>query len=157
MIVRHAGLTLYLLALAVWVGGGALYTFVLTPAIFAGYGRNQAGEIVGALMPHYFRLTLLGALTALALLLALWRIWAPQVRGLSAGLALAAVLAQGYVNFSLHPRILAVKAQVPTFEADPDSAARRTFRALHGRSMALNLLILLDGASLLAIAPFLRR
>ena len=32
---RSVGNFFYTLALALWVGGGALYTFVLTPAIFA--------------------------------------------------------------------------------------------------------------------------
>ncbi|NTW65040.1 MAG: DUF4149 domain-containing protein, partial [Nitrospirae bacterium] len=39
---------------ALWTGGMALFTFIVTPAIFRSYGRDQAGEIVGRLFPGYF-------------------------------------------------------------------------------------------------------
>ena len=44
---RSLGGYLYLLALAVWVGGGALYTFVLTPAIFGHYAGTPPGTWSG--------------------------------------------------------------------------------------------------------------
>ena len=46
---------IYRLAIAFWVGGVAIFTFVLTPIIFKAYDRDMAGQIVGALFPAYFR------------------------------------------------------------------------------------------------------
>ena len=45
----------YRLAVAFWVGGVAIFTFVLTPIIFKAYSRDTAGQIVGVLFPAYFR------------------------------------------------------------------------------------------------------
>lgn len=46
---------LYHLKLAFWVGGVALFTFVLTPILFKALPRDLAGNIVGVLFPGYFR------------------------------------------------------------------------------------------------------
>ena len=154
---RALGGFFYLLALAVWVGGGALYTFVLTPAIFGAYPRNTAGDIVGTMMPYYFAATLCAVGIAALLLLALRRSLAGRVPAVCLALALAALGVQAYVQWHLYPEILEVKARVASFEADPDAPARRRFRALHGTSMLLNLLTLADGTVLLALAPRLRR
>ena len=88
---RSVGSFFYTLALAFWVGGGALYTFVLTPAIFAAYPRNTAGEIVGTMMPHYFRFQLAAAAVAALLMIALWRAWPGRSRVLCLGLVLGAL------------------------------------------------------------------
>src|SRR3972149_3851447 len=52
MIVASA---VYRLALSLWVGGIALFTFVVTPVIFRTHGRDAAGRIVGSIFPVYFR------------------------------------------------------------------------------------------------------
>ena len=44
----------YNIVLALWVGGMALFTFIVTPVIFKSYPRDQAGEIVGRLFPGLF-------------------------------------------------------------------------------------------------------
>lgn len=145
------------LALAVWVGGGAVYTFVLTPAIFAAYPRNTAGEIVGVMMPHYFR-TLLAATAAAALLLPLlWRPWSSRARALALALIVGALAAQSWVRWRLYPEILEVKSRVASFESAPESPERRSFRKLHGISMAVNLAVLADGALLLTLASLAPR
>jgi len=86
---RSIGSFFYSLALAFWVGGGALYTFVLTPAIFAAYPRNTAGEIVGTMMPHYFRFQFAAAAAAALVMIALWRAWPGRRRALCLALVLA--------------------------------------------------------------------
>jgi hypothetical protein len=45
---------IYNLVLSLWVGGNALFTFLVTPVIFKMYGRDEAGKIVGNLFPSYF-------------------------------------------------------------------------------------------------------
>jgi len=150
--VRAIGGFVYLLALALWVGGGTLYTFVLTPAIFAAYPRNTAGEIVGTMMPHYFLFLFAAAGVAALVLVALWRAWPARRRALCLALLVGALAAQSYVQWRLYPQILEVKARVASFESMPDAPERRQFRTLHGVSMLLNLLVIADGAVLLALA-----
>jgi uncharacterized membrane protein len=150
--VRGIGSFFYTLALALWVGGGALYTFVLTPAIFAAYPRDTAGGIVGTMMPHYFRFQLAAAALAALVLIALWRAWPGRHRALCLVLLLAALAVQSFVQWRLYPQILAVKSRVASFESAPEAPERRRFRALHGTSMLLNLLLLADGTLLLALA-----
>ena len=149
---RAAITMIYSFALALWVGGGVLYTFVMTPAIFAAYSRNTAGEIVGTMMPHYFRFQFAAAAVAALVMVALWRAWPGRSRLLCLGLVLGALAAQSFVQWRLYPQILEVKSRVASFETAPESPERRRFRTLHGVSMLLNLLILADGTLLLALA-----
>ena len=150
---RAVGSYLYLAALAMLVGGGSLYTFVLTPAIFSAYPRDAAGGIVGTMMPHYFAFQLGALAVALVALAAVGRPWPRFRRNLCLALLLCALAVQGYVHLRLYPQILAVKSQVASFESAPGSPERARFRTLHGISMLLNLLIVADGALLLALVP----
>jgi uncharacterized membrane protein len=150
---RAVMMLVYNFTLALWVGGGVLYTFVLTPAIFAAYPRNTAGEIVGTMMPHYFRFHFAAVVVAALVLIALWRVWPSRRRAACLALVIGALAAQTYVQLHLYPQILAVKSRVESFESNPDSPERKRFRSLHGVSMLLNLLVLMDGALLLALVP----
>lgn len=153
---RAAGAIGFTLALALWVGGGALYTFVLTPTIFHDFPRDTAGAIVGAMMPGYFAATLAAAAVATALLPLLWRSWAPRLRAVALALLLVALASGAWVRWGLYPEILAVKGMVASFESAPDSPERTRFRRLHGVSMAVNLATLLEGVALLALVPLRR-
>lgn len=154
---RPLVLTLYTFALAFWTGGIALFTFIVTPVIFRSYGRDQAGEIVGRLFPGYFLFCLAVAAASLFLFLLLRPDLSSNAARSSLVLLAAAVLVSAYVQFSLHPRTVRVKQQVATFEAALDSPARVAFRRLHAESAVLNLFLLLDGAALVVLAPFLKR
>jgi len=150
--------SLYTVTLSLWVGGMALFTFVVTPVIFRSYARDQAGEIVGRLFPGYFLYTL--ALSGLALLLFFLIAADPAARPFRFSLFLltTALLVNTYVTFKLQPDAVKIKQQVASFEREsPDSPARRAFRRLHGISAVLNLLVLADGVALLVISPFLRK
>jgi len=150
--------SLYSLILALWTGGMALFTFIVTPAIFHSFNRDQAGDIVGRLFPGYFVYLL--ALSALALLLFFLLGVDQTTRPYRASLFLlvVGVIINAYVLFSLHPRTVEVKQRVASFERfAPDSSARTEFRKLHAVSSALNLFLLLDGAALLVMSPLLKR
>jgi hypothetical protein len=129
------------LALACWLGGAALFTFVLTPAIFAAYDRDLAGGIVGVLFPGYFRWGLACGLVALICqLLTAHRRWLPLLL-LTGMMALTAVQA-----LIIEPRAAALKKQIPSFVTTPtDHPLRREFRRLHGISAAANLAVILGG------------
>ncbi|MDF1552382.1 MAG: DUF4149 domain-containing protein [Deferrisomatales bacterium] len=142
------------LTLGLWVGGIAIFTFLLTPAIFHHYPREEAGRIVGVLFPLYF--PYLTALSVAALLLYgllrrdRWR----AAHGLALVLLLGAVAANGYNQLWVHPQSRAVKAKIHAgAELPPDNPLRREFARLHGVSMALNLSVLAGGAVLLLGGP----
>jgi uncharacterized membrane protein len=149
---------LYSLILSLWVGGMAMFTFIVTPAVFRSYARDQAGEIVGKLFPGYF-LSLL-VLSGLALLLFFLLAANPAAGSyrLSLFLLTAALLVNTYITFKLHPDAVKIKQQIASFEREsPDSEARRAFRRLHGISAVLNLFVLADGITLLVLRPFLTK
>jgi uncharacterized membrane protein len=148
----------YRLALSLWVGGMALFTFIVTPVIFRTQGRDAAGKVVGAIFPLYFRYGLI--LTTVALLARMVageafhgaRQWAGTL------LILTALLLTGYQAYGLAPRMERVKQSVASFEnAPPDDPARKEFSRLHGISMVVNLVILLEGVALIVAYETFRR
>ena len=153
---RRLWLFLYDLDLALWVGGGAVFTLLVTPPIFRAFDRDRAGEVVNVLFPAYFPFML--AVSAVALLLLLVRgLRAPGAR-LAILLAATAVAANAWHLWKVYPDSLAVRRQVTSFVSEPaDSPARKEFRRLHGLSSALNVAVLLEGLVLLAMARGLSR
>jgi hypothetical protein len=149
----RAANSIYNIVLALWVGGMATYTFIVTPAIFRSFTRDESARIVDALFPGYFAYNL--ALSAVALLLA-FLVWPDRARSafrISLALAAAALVVNFYITFMLHPRISLVKRQVTSFETMPkDSPQRREFTRLHAISAVLNLAVLADGLTLLVIS-----
>jgi hypothetical protein len=151
-------LSFYNLILALWVGGIAIFTFIVTPVIFKSYPRDHAGEIVGLLFPGYFLYNLV--LTALALVL--FFIVANDRSQLAYRFSLVCVVTALLINlfiaFKLHPDTVRIKQQVTSFEREsPDSPARKQFRKLHGVSAVLNLVLLAEGIVLLITGPLIRK
>jgi uncharacterized membrane protein len=139
---------LYRLAIAFWVGGASLFTFVLTPLIFKSYPRDQAGGIVGHLFPAYFRWGL--ACGALALITRL------LLRGKEGPAATAILVAMlcvtSFQAFYIEPRAAALKKEIPSFETTPkDHPARKAFAKLHGVSAVCNLAVIVGGVALVVL------
>jgi len=141
--------------LALWAGGIALFTFIITPTIFNSYSRDMAGEIVGRLFPGYFLYNLILSLLALILFLIPWRDISYIARKgfrLSLFCIVIAVLVNIFVCFKLYPEIKAIKKEIHSFETvSIDDPLRIKFRKLHGISAVLNLLLLADGVTLLLV------
>ncbi len=150
--------SLYSLVLALWVGGISIFTFIVTPAIFKSYGRDQAGEIVGKLFPGYFVYTLVLTLLALFLFLLAARDGSLPAYRLSLSLLLLSLAVALFVAFWVHPTTVGVKRNVASFERESsDSPARKRFARLHALSASLNLLLLVDGIILIVVAPGLKK
>ncbi len=146
---------LYNLTLALWVGGMAIYTFLITPKIFKSYDRDKAGAVVGLLFPGYFLYKLIFSLLALAFFLPLYMeagFFSGAWRAISLSLLLLAVILNAVHRFWLYPAIQRVKKEVRSFEAEPSSAPRRKFAKLHAASMLLNMLVLATGTTLFILA-----
>lgn len=139
---------LFRLAMAFWVGGAALFTFVLAPVIFKTHSRDVAGEIVGVLFPGYF---LWGLATGAVALVCLCFLRGRYFRSILLLLVLMLGL-NSYQAFSIEPRAAALKQQIASFETiAKDDPLRRQFAGLHGLSMALNLAVLLGGVVIIAL------
>ena len=150
--------SLYNLVLALWVGGIAIFTFLVTPVIFKSYARDMAGGIVGKLLPGYFIYNLVLAAAALALFFLLAADRSAFAGRFSLVLLAVALVVNVFVVFKLHPEAVRVKQEVISFEREsPDSPARKKFTRLHALSASLNLLLLADGVVLLLVSPFLKK
>ena len=136
------------LAVAFWVGGVAIFTFVLTPLIFRGYGRDTAGQIVGTLFPGYFRWGLVcGSVTLAALLVVRGKRFVP-----AAALLVLMLAITSFQAFWVEPRAAALKREIPSFETTPkEHPLRREFSRLHAVSAACNLSVFAGGVALVIL------
>jgi len=139
---------LYRLALSFWIGGVALFTFVLTPILFKTQPRDLAGRIVGVLFPGYFRWGLAcGAVALVCLLLQRGRHFIPALVLLV--LMLAATSFQALV---IEPKAAALKEQIGSFETTPkDDPLRQEFSRLHAVSAVCNLAVFAGGVVLIIL------
>ena len=149
------GIVLYDLTLSLWVGGMAIFTFIVTPAIFRSFDRDMAGRIVGALFNGYFTYNLTLSIVALALAFVVWPDRAQTAFKVTLLLIACAIAVNIYISFKLHPDIVEVKRQIASFVTTPkDSPLRSQFTRMHAVSAILNLLLLADGVTLLVIRAF---
>ncbi len=140
---------IYHLAITCWLGGTALFTFVLTPIIFKSYSRDMAGGIVGVLFPGYFRWGLAcGTVALICLLLTRGR------RAVVPGLLLTAMLAITATQaFIIEPKAAELKKEIPSFETTPtDHPLRVQFRKLHGVSAVANMSVIAAGIVLVILS-----
>jgi hypothetical protein len=140
---------IYHLAVTCWLGGAALFTFVLTPLLFKTYSRDIAGGIVGVLIPGYFHWGLIcGAIALICLLLIRGR------RAIVPGLILTVMLAiTASQAFIIVPKAAELKKEIPSFETTPpDHPLRVEFRKLHGISAVANLAVIGAGVVLIILA-----
>ncbi len=140
---------IYHLAIACWLGGAALFTFVLTPILFNAYSRDMAGGIVGVLFPVYFRWGLAcGTVALICLLLTKGR--RAIVPGAILTVMLAITVAQAFI---IEPKAAELKQEIPSFDTTPpDHPLRVQFRKLHGVSAVANLAVIGAGAVLVILS-----
>lgn len=145
----HLLTILFNLAVSCWLGGAALFTFILTPKLFAAYSRDLAGNIVGLLFPGYFRWGLAcGAVALLCQLVNRGRFAVASLLIIVLMLLLTATQA-----FVIEPRAAELKQSIASFENTPkDDPIRMQFRKLHGLSMAANLAVIVGGLALVILA-----
>ncbi|TNF52472.1 DUF4149 domain-containing protein [bacterium] len=148
---------IYNLILSLWVGGNALFTFLVTPVIFKMYGRDEAGKIVGTLFPLYFTYMLVLSILAFLIFWIFIGIKGKIVHQATLVMIIAAVIINVFVSFKLYPDIKRAKQEITSFEHTfPDSPVRRKFKRLHRLSAVLNTIILADGITLLCISSLLK-
>ncbi|UFS72725.1 DUF4149 domain-containing protein [Geomonas sp. RF6] len=141
-------IVLYRLAVSLWFGGAALFTFVLTPTLFRNEMRDVAGRIVGLLFPGYFRWGLACGVVAL--------IARAIVRGYflttSSAIIVVMLILCSVQAFVIEPRAAELKRKIGSFEqTSKDDPLRQEFSKLHGVSAGCNLLVIVGGATLVAL------
>jgi FtsH-binding integral membrane protein len=151
---------LYVLALALWLGGMALAGFVVAPTVFsvlqawnASTGRMLAGDLFGEILR---RLYLVGGVAAAVMFLALTiqRVLGPRPKayGVRAGLIVLMFAVTAYAGYIIQPRIEALQQQVgkPMIELPSDDVRRTEFDGLHSLSTTLLSLTMVGGLALIA-------
>ena len=144
--------TVYRLTSALWFGGMAGFSLVMTPVIFRTQSRETAARVVGALMPVYFRYASVTVAAALAARVVAGEGFSglqPSFVTVVLASALAANLWQAFV---LVPRMERIRSGIPSYEdRDAHHPARREFGRLHAFSMTVNFLLMAAAALLIAI------
>jgi len=139
---------IYRLAVSLWLGGAALFTFVLTPILFRSESRDVAGRIVGLFFPGYFRWGIACGVVALICRIII------SGKGLApAAIILALMLTlSSFQAFYVEPRAAALKREIISFETTPkDHPLRRQFSKLHGVSAVCNLSVIVGGVVLVVL------
>jgi uncharacterized membrane protein len=140
---------LYRLAIACWVGGATLFTFVLTPTIFKSFNRDMAGGIVGALFPGYFKWGLVCGVVALATVFLSSPVKHKTIAAVIIAVMIAITSAQAFV---IEPKAAALKKEIPSFETTPkDDPLRIKFGKLHSVSAVSNLVVIVGGIALVVL------
>ena len=151
---------LYVLALALWLGGMALAGFVVAPTVFsvlqawnASTGRVLAGDLFGAILS---RLYIMGGVAGALMLaaLTLQRVLGPRPKAYGIRAAIVAVMfgLTAYAGFIVQPRIQALQrsASGPMIQLGAEDPRRAEFDGLHSLSTTLMSLSMLGGLALLA-------
>ncbi|MDX2227526.1 MAG: DUF4149 domain-containing protein [Verrucomicrobiae bacterium] len=124
------------------LGGTVYFSFLMAPVLFRAFGREEAGKITTVLFDNYYLLALAcGSVLLGCGLTALRPLTLPRAAVLT-GLALLILLCTAVAQFGLRPAMQEVR------HTDPPR-----FRALHGMSMVLNLLVMLSAGTTVAMAP----
>ena len=139
---------IYRIAVAFWVGGVAIFTFVLTPILFKSYDRDLAGQIVGQLFPAYFRWNMAcGLVSLVALLIMRGRNFTPAVAIILVMLSLSA-----FGAFYIEPKAAALKKEIHSFVTTPkEHPARKEFARLHAISAVCNITVFVGGVALIVL------
>lgn len=140
---------LYRLAIACWVGGATLFTFILTPTIFKSFNRDMAGGIVGELFPGYFKWGLVCGVVALTTIFLTSTVKHKTIAAVIIAVMIAITSVQAFV---IEPKAAALKKEIPSFETTPkDDPLRIEFRKLHGVSAVSNLVVIAGGIALVVL------
>jgi uncharacterized membrane protein len=150
---------LYVLALALWLGGMALAGLIVAPTLFGALGnwdpsagRALAGHVFGEILR---RLYLIGgaAGTVMLIALTLQRVLGPRPKayGVRAALVVLMVGFTAYAAALIQPRIEALQTEAggSITQLTPDDARRAEFDRLHSLSTTLMSLTMLGGLALL--------
>ena len=137
---------LYLLSLVMWLGAIIFFSFFTAPVVFKMLEREQAGDLIGAIFPRYYKLQYVcGGLMLVSL---------GMVQGVGLnphwiflGIMLVCALYAGQV---INPEARKIKEQLRAGEGN-EEALKERFKSMHSFSVKLNSAVLIMGFGLLWI------
>ena len=150
---------LYVLALALWLGGMALAGLIVAPTIFGvlqnwnpSTGRVLAGDVFGEILRRVYLVG--GAAGALMFVaLTLQRIVGPRPKAYGVRAVIVALMLglTAYAAILIQPRINTLQVEVggPMIQLPADDPRRAEFDRLHSLSTTLMSLTMLGGLALL--------
>ncbi len=137
---------LYLLSLVMWIGAIIFFSFFTAPVVFKLLEREQAGEVVGALFPRYYKLQYVcGGLMLLCLAFLQGASFNPN--WLFLAIMLGSALYAGQV---VNPEARKLKEQIKAAGGSDETLEAR-FKSLHSMSVKLNSAVLVMGLGMLWI------
>lgn len=136
---------IYLLNLVCWIGSIIFFSFFVAPAVFKSLDREKAGELVGYIVPGYYRVSYVcGSLLLVVLLLAgfesvglKWCAWGIMMLG--------SVIA----GLGLNPKARSLKEKIKNASEVEKPDLETRFKILHSLSVKLNATVLFAGLWLL--------
>ena len=135
-------LSIYLVALACWLGGIVFFSFFTTRIVFASLPRAEAGVAIRALFPQYYMLGYVAGTVSLVAAIYITAVRTPRLWWGITTLALAIALGLTfYAGTVIRPRVEAIRSV--TEEANPDPIRKAEFDKLHRMSVMLNGAVLL--------------
>jgi hypothetical protein len=130
-------LSIFLVALACWLGGIVFFSFFTTRIVFGSLPRADAGVAIRALFPQYYMLGYV--VGTLSLVLAIYFIATRDQRLWWSATALVLAIALAFTFYAgavIRPRVEAIRSV--TEEANPDPVKKAEFDKLHRMSVILN-------------------
>jgi hypothetical protein len=147
---------IYLLSIALWIGGMAFFSFMAAPSIFKVLGREEAGKVVADIFPkYYWQGIICGAIALLtSVVLGMRERW--NILLIVRTIMIGVMFIRWWPTFFRNTTgIQTVKAQITSFESlSPTDPLRLEFGRLHGRSFSVNAAVLLLGVVVVFITAF---
>ncbi len=151
---------LHLLSVSIWLGTVTFFSFVAAPIIFRTLPQQQAGDVVGELLPvYYWAGHILGAVALVSLLAAVGFSGGWTLRTGTMGALLVVMLAANlYAGFVIQPKVHQAKAEMRAAAAAsgpstaPSLLLKVAFNRLHARSVQLNAVVLVGGLFVLFLS-----
>jgi hypothetical protein len=135
-------LSVYLIAIACWLGGVVFFSFFTTRIVFASLPRPEAGVAIRALFPQYYMLGYIAGTISLVLAIYITAVWTPRLWwGFTTFVLAVALGLTFYAGTVIRPRVEAIRSV--TEEANPDPVRKAEFDKLHRMSVMLNGAVLL--------------
>ena len=135
-------LSIYLIAIACWLGGIVFFSFFTTRIVFASLPRAEAGIAIRALFQQYYMLGYIAGTVSLVLAIYITAVWTPRLWwGVTTLLLAIALGLTFYAGTVIRPRVEAIRGV--TEEVNPDPVRKAEFDKLHRESVMLNGAVLL--------------
>ncbi|HEX5038404.1 MAG TPA: DUF4149 domain-containing protein [bacterium] len=137
--------TLYVVALVVWIGGIAFFSFIAAPSIFHNLPPEFAGKAVSSIFPKYYPLGYVSGLVAFACL---------AIAGFKTGSwSWAKMLIIAFMTFMTvtnslitHPKARALKEEMQTTQSQTELVhLKEVFDRIHRWSVINNGIVLVLG------------